>query len=318
MTRIYISRESTLMGTTGLLYCYVNDTLVAKIKNGEDATYDIDADVVDFRCHVPMGSLSDVYTLRLTGQKMLAISVKVGALKPQITVLDRSCIFHVETVDGQDNSRKVTRNGVTTILTPDDPRFKPFNPTKTVSSYFAMDDNSEQWAIAKGLFPSYKNCTPYDYADIVDFELLEDGSSISRGGLGRALVGGALFGGVGAIVGGVTGKKKNKLTCTSLMIKITVNDTARPVEYIKFITSSTYKTGLVYKSAYKNAQEIMSLLQLIANKVCEKKAAAQNPPVVVMQSVSAVDEIRKLKELLDDGIISQDEFEAKKKQLLGI
>lgn len=35
-------------------------------------------------------------------------------------------------------------------------------------------------------------------------------------------------------------------------------------------------------------------------------------------TASNVDEIRKYKELLDDGIIIQDEFEAKKKQLLGL
>ena len=34
--------------------------------------------------------------------------------------------------------------------------------------------------------------------------------------------------------------------------------------------------------------------------------------------VSVVEEIRGLKELLDDGILTQEEFDAKKKQLLGI
>ena len=35
-------------------------------------------------------------------------------------------------------------------------------------------------------------------------------------------------------------------------------------------------------------------------------------------TVSAADEIKKFKELLDAGIISQEEFDAKKKQLLGL
>ncbi|MCQ4637144.1 SHOCT domain-containing protein [Anaerovorax odorimutans] len=39
--------------------------------------------------------------------------------------------------------------------------------------------------------------------------------------------------------------------------------------------------------------------------------------VKVIQTSSA-DEIRKYKELMDDGIISQEEFEAKKKELLGL
>ena len=45
-------------------------------------------------------------------------------------------------------------------------------------------------------------------------------------------------------------------------------------------------------------------------------------PVVVQQTVTqstdAADQIRKLKSLLDDGILTQAEFDAKKKQILGI
>lgn len=37
-----------------------------------------------------------------------------------------------------------------------------------------------------------------------------------------------------------------------------------------------------------------------------------------MQSLSGADEILKYKKLLDDGILTQDEFDAKKKQLLGL
>lgn len=49
-------------------------------------------------------------------------------------------------------------------------------------------------------------------------------------------------------------------------------------------------------------------------------AAPAPQPVqqVVEQKTSPADEIRKYKGLLDDGIISQEEFEAKKKQLLGL
>ena len=35
-------------------------------------------------------------------------------------------------------------------------------------------------------------------------------------------------------------------------------------------------------------------------------------------AVSAADELKKFKELLDSGVISQEEFDAKKKQLLGL
>ncbi len=47
----------------------------------------------------------------------------------------------------------------------------------------------------------------------------------------------------------------------------------------------------------------------------------QKPKPTVVQQVAAADpadQIRKLKGLLDDGIITQEEFDAKKKQILGI
>lgn len=44
-----------------------------------------------------------------------------------------------------------------------------------------------------------------------------------------------------------------------------------------------------------------------------RRTANQNAP-----ATSAMDELRKLKELLDMGIVTQEEFDAKKKQLLGL
>ena len=41
-------------------------------------------------------------------------------------------------------------------------------------------------------------------------------------------------------------------------------------------------------------------------------------PTTIIQEASAADEILKYKHLFDEGIITQEEFEAKKKQLLGL
>ena len=45
---------------------------------------------------------------------------------------------------------------------------------------------------------------------------------------------------------------------------------------------------------------------------------AVNSSTMVQNNISAADELKKFKELLDMGLISQEEFDAKKKQLLGI
>lgn len=57
-------------------------------------------------------------------------------------------------------------------------------------------------------------------------------------------------------------------------------------------------------------------------RLTEEEAKAeiekQNAPTPVVAEASAADELKKFKELLDMGVITQEEFDAKKKQLLGL
>lgn len=183
-----------------------------------------------------------------------------------------------------------------------------FNPTKILGK-FQIDDDNKTWLIDNRNMLNKAMPKIYNYTDIVDFELLEDGESIASGGLGRALVGGALFGGVGAIIGGVTSKKKSKSLCNSLKVKITTKDINNPVVYANFVTTSVKKSSIIYKIGFDLAQKCLSTLQLIVNGNQEVKET----PIG-----SEADEILKFKNLLDQGIITQDEFEAKKKQLLNL
>lgn len=187
---------------------------------------------------------------------------------------------------------------------------KELHITKKVGNLLAFDENKEKWWII-----TKKNIVPkiHDFAEIIDFELLEDGGSIAKGGLGRAAVGGALFGGVGAIVGAATGSKKSKQTCKSLQIKITLNNLNFPVEYINFINIETKKDGILYKTMFPLAQECLSTLQIVLDKTKQHKETENS-----VEINSIPDEILKYKQLLDVGAITQEEFDAKKKQLLGL
>jgi len=61
------------------------------------------------------------------------------------------------------------------------------------------------------------------------------------------------------------------------------------------------------------------LTQQIVDYIENRRIEISKPQVAqVVQQSSALDELKKLKELLDMGIISQEEFDAKKKQLLGL
>ena len=190
-----------------------------------------------------------------------------------------------------------------------------FNPTKKIGTFIEFDNEQMKWLIPDGFLGKKKNPKIYNYSDIVDFELLEDGESISKGGLGRAVVGGVLLGGVGAVVGGVTGGKKTKGICSNLKIKITINNISNPTVYLNFIAAATKKDGMIYKTNYKLAQECLSVLQLICSNMESEKTnngAAEN------SKASVADEILKFKNLLDSGAITQEEYDAKKKQLLGL
>lgn len=347
MAQLIIFREKSMMGMVAPMDCYVNGKVVCKVKNGEKVSCEVDNAVVGFKCNMYSNPMSDLVFLDLSDGKTLNIKIKQGAFKPSVKVLDAAAVVQATTAPsnlnlstiqermkivlqatgctledaqaalrtaGGDTAKAIKLLGGSDAALAVIDNAAVFRPTKEVGAYFAVDEKSRLWAVGKGLFPSLKNAVPYSYDDIVDFELIEDGSSIVSGGVGRAVVGGMLFGAVGAVVGGVTGKKKAKQTCTSLMVKITVNNTACPVEYIKLISAETVKNGFVYKAAFQNAQEIISLLQVI----CSQRSSTKAEPQTHTNSISPAEEIRKYKELLDDGIITDEEFQAKKKQLLGL
>lgn len=183
-----------------------------------------------------------------------------------------------------------------------------FQATKKIGNYIEFDENNRQWLIPDGFNGKKVNPKIYNFDDIVGFELLEDGDSITKGGIGRAIVGGALLGGVGAIVGGVTGKKKTKSVVNSLRVKITVNDTSKPTIYVNLLNSKTKTNSFIYKVSYTSAQEILSMLSVITENQNEKEDKEN--------STSVADELMKLKGLLDEGILTEEEFNTQKNRIL--
>lgn len=78
-----------------------------------------------------------------------------------------------------------------------------------------------------------------------------------------------------------------------------------------FTFSATIGTG-----KYKELKQMMpGVYEDIQKRVQEAKANKNAP---VKAGLSSAEELKKFKELLDLGVISQEEFDAKKKQLLGL
>lgn len=151
------------------------------------------------------------------------------------------------------------------------------------------------------------------FNDILGYELIENGESISGGDMGTAIAGSLLFGTAGAIVGAVANGRD--IMCSQLQVKVTLKDGS--TKYIEYINVSTAKNSTNYEVQYRYAQDLVSVLQSIIDKrnSIPDIGVPNNP---YSSALDATDQIRKFKSLYDDGIITKEEFEAKKKQLLNL
>ena len=170
--------------------------------------------------------------------------------------------------------------------------------------YLKIDDHHKWWYTAHGKPGS----VVFKFSDIVDFEISENGHTIAEtktkggSGVGRAVVGGALFGPAGALVGATTKKKKatttEKQVLDSMCVRIFLDN-----------NEFTMVTIDGHDRMRSDAEGIISRLRKMKINSSLNEESTEN-------SSSVADEILKFKQLLDIGAITQEEFEAKKKQLL--
>ena len=166
-----------------------------------------------------------------------------------------------------------------------------------------QDEHIEESANDKLEFDNYaqtftvndKDCKTYRYEQIVDFELLENGSVIDTAlGLREQYE--------------MNASSINVGLCSSLVIKIILRDSSESSIYVSFIDGKPVRQdSYLYQTIYMGVQNTLSKLELAMDQVSDKPQTS---------NISGADEIVKYKKLLDEGIISQEEFETKKTQIL--
>lgn len=185
-----------------------------------------------------------------------------------------------------------------------------FNGNTLIADLVQLDDSTQTvQIITKAGFNSAKEYIKYN--QIVNFELVEDGDTITKGGLGSATVGGALFGAGGAIAGAVLGAKKTKAVCNSLQLRISVADYYKKVIVVNYIELPTKSTSMTYKQMHEQAQKAVGELQVAV-------ASIQRTTPQQGASSSMADEIAKLNQLREQGVLTEEEFITAKRKLLGI
>lgn len=152
----------------------------------------------------------------------------------------------------------------------------------------------------------------FPFASIVSYQPIQDGHNEHRHhGVTRAIVGGTIAGGAGAIVGAVTGGKDFDYIDR---LGVSINFKDGTTIQLMMINSQEKKNGIVAKTAYKNFYNICGILdsQINHNSSSTPNNSSES------KTTDVADEIYKFKKLLDNGAITQEEFEAKKKQLLNL
>lgn len=177
--------------------------------------------------------------------------------------------------------------------------------------------------------------TRYSFADILQCEIIEDGRTTVKkstsGTIGRALLGGLLAGGVGAIIGGSTSSSKIQEKINRISVRIIVNDPNHPSWEIFYLNSifGEQKGSYLYNRAMTSTRNVHAMLSgfiQIGEQMRELKTQVAAQQVIqqssilepAKQQISVADELMKLKSLLDSAIITQNEFDSQKKKILNL
>lgn len=157
------------------------------------------------------------------------------------------------------------------------------------------------------------NQTPtYYLKDIVDYEIKEinkDGDTLSG-----ALMGQYIAGRSGAVLGAQLASGSSNITEVQCRIMLqTESDTSVLLVKLALPLFSVSQTSNKYSAIKAEEMKLDSYLKTaIKNNTNDKQASTTN------NTGNSTNEIRKFKELMDEGIITEEEFIAKKRQLLGI
>ena len=129
---------------------------------------------------------------------------------------------------GLENNRKAEEKGNINKIRKE-LQNKIINEDFTVSQKFESDDLKscimldEEHKKVCFIFTESNSTETYDYKDILESEIMEDGKTITNTSrssqLGGAIIGGVLAGGTGAVIGGLSGKKSSEQEITGIRFK---------------------------------------------------------------------------------------------------
>lgn len=171
-----------------------------------------------------------------------------------------------------------------------------------------IDKNDKKFVLKRGgIFSKV-----YKFSDVINYEIYENGKSVVEGRAGSSLIGGLFFGMTGALIGG-SGKRDINDYCNKLSIIIRINDWETPQIEIILINGQTLKSSSTYSKCVNSLHEICSYFELMLNN---KKLEENIGKESIENKSMTMNKLKELKSMLDEGYITQEEFDRKKEEFL--
>lgn len=203
-----------------------------------------------------------------------------------------------------------------------------FSPTQKImgnngDTGLAIDEEAKKVVLIKN-GPTGVDLKPITYRDVLSSEIFVDGETVSKAArgsqFGGALIGGLALGGVGAIIGGLSGKTRSSEKVKRIDLRVTVNDIKSPLHEINFMDIEGKKDGIIYKSSMEQARHwhglITVLIKLADNEDVRRERGESSSQANGGSTASLADELSKLSDLRDKGVLSDEEFSVQKQKLL--
>jgi len=163
----------------------------------------------------------------------------------------------------------------TTKLIPDDAFFQKkgvyiSSSSRNLSDFnsfiFAWDSSFNKFAVFKvlGSIKKFMSTTPevYEKSQLLDYSLYKNGSMIPNGSAGSVILGGLVFGTVGAIAEAAKASTSTEM-CSDLTIEIVLKNSSKPRLALPLLDRPTSTASSDYREKAEMAQEILAVLKNI-------------------------------------------------------
>ena len=158
----------------------------------------------------------------------------------------------------------------------------------------------------------------HSFDELADYSIDEDGQVIASSRAGSAAIGALLFGAAGAIVGSA-GSTVMTQTVQDLDIILSFKGFNSNLETIHLLANETVKGSEAYIKASQTCKRIIfALKQIMDLAKTDLSETRERGKSVAVYAFSVADEILKFKGLLDQKIITQEEFDKQKAKLLDL